>query len=89
VKSGAAVGSQSTIAAIRHAREREGSGGRLEETSANPSNFSNPPARGDWVTALGAPYAVTTLRQPDAYGMIAVTLLKRMRSTRKRYLASG
>ena len=79
VESGAAVGSPLTITAVRHARPPEESGAMagFEEISVNPSDFSNPPAKGDWVTAWGAQYVVTTLRQPDAYGMIAVTLLKR------------
>jgi hypothetical protein len=49
----------------------------FEEISVNPTDFQNPPAKGDWVTAWGTQYVVTTLRQPDAYGMIALTLLQR------------
>jgi hypothetical protein len=41
------------------------------------ADFTNPPSKGDWVTAWGAQYVVTTLRQPDAYGMIALILLQR------------
>ena len=37
----------------------------------------NPPAKGDWVTAWGTQYVVTTVRQPDAYGMIVLTVLQR------------
>ena len=79
VESGAAVGSPLTITAVRHARVAEESGAMagFEEISVNPSDFSKPPAKGDWVTAWGTQYVVTTLRQPDAYGMTAVTLLKR------------
>jgi hypothetical protein len=43
----------------------------------NPSVFSNPPAKGDWVTAWGTQYVVTTVRQPDAYGMLNLALLQR------------
>ena len=79
VESGAAVGSPLTITAIRHSRERKESGAMasFEEISVNPSDFENPPAKGDWVTAWEAQYVVTALRQPDAYGMIALTLLQR------------
>ena len=79
VQSGAAVGLPLTITAIRHAREREESGvtANFEEISVNPSDFSNPPAKGDWMTAWGAQYVVTIVRQPDAYGMIALALLQR------------
>jgi hypothetical protein len=79
VESGAAVGSPLTITAVRHARPPEESGtmAGFEEISVNPSDFSNPPAKGDWVTAWGAQYVVTTLRQPDAYGMLNLALLKR------------
>ena len=79
VQSGAAVGSPLTITAIRHAREREESGATasFEEISVNPSDFSNPPAKGDWVTAWGTQYVVTTVRQPDAYGMLNLSLLQR------------
>ena len=79
VESGAAVGSPLTITAIRRAREREESGAtaNFEEISVNPSDFENPPAKGDWVTAWGEQYVVTTVRQPDAYGMLNLSLLQR------------
>ena len=79
VESGAAAGSPLTITAIRHAREREESGAtaNFEEISVNPSDFENPPAKGDWVTAWGTQYVVTTVRQPDAYGMLNLSLLQR------------
>jgi hypothetical protein len=79
VESGAAVGAPLTITAVRHAREREESGAtaNFEEISVNPSDFSNPPAKGDWVTAWGTQYVVTTVRQPDAYGMLNLSLLQR------------
>jgi len=79
VQAGTAVGTPLTITVIRHARVREESGGlaNFEEISVNPPDLPNPPAKGDWVTAWGAQYTVTTVRQPDAYGMIALTLLQR------------
>jgi len=43
----------------------------------NPPDLPNPPVKGDWVTAWGVQYTVTTVRQPDAYGMIALALLQR------------
>jgi hypothetical protein len=79
VQAGAAVGGPLTITAVRHARLPAESGAlaNFEEISVNPTDFQNPPAKGDWVTAWGTQYVVTTLRQPDAYGMIALTLLQR------------
>ena len=79
VQAGAAVGGPLTITAVRHARLPAESGAlaNFEEISVNPMDFPNPPAKGDWVTAWGTQYVVTTLRQPDAYGMIALTLLQR------------
>ena len=74
-----AVGDPFTVTAIRHLRVREEAGAmaNFEEISVNPLDFQTPPAKGDWVTAWGSQYVVTTLRQPDAYGMIALTLLQR------------
>ena len=79
VQAGAAVGGPLTITAVPHARLPAESGAlaNFEEISVNPTDFQNPPAKGDWVTAWGTQYVVTTLRQPDAYGMIALTLLQR------------
>jgi hypothetical protein len=79
VQAGAAVGDPLTITAVRHARVREESGAlaNFEEISVNPSDFSNLPSKGDWVTAWGAQYVVTTVRQPDAYGMITLAMLQR------------
>jgi len=79
VEAGAEVGSPLTVTAVRHARVREESGAmaNVEEISVNPSDFSNPPSKGDWVTAWGAQYVVTAVRQPDAYGMLNLTLLQR------------
>jgi hypothetical protein len=79
VQAGAEVGAPRTITAVRHARMLEESGAMasFEEISVNPSDFTSPPSKGDWVTAWDAQYVVTALRQPDAYGMIALTLLQR------------
>ena len=79
VQAGAAQGDPFTVTAIRHLRPREESGAvaNFEEISVNPSDFSNLPAKGDWVTAWGTQYVVTTVRQPDPYGMIALALLQR------------
>ena len=79
VQAGAEVGAPLTIIAVRHARMPEESGAMagFEEISVNPSDFTSPPSKGDWVTAWDAQYVVTALRQPDAYGMIALTLLQR------------
>ena len=79
VQAGSAVGSPLTITAVRHFRVREESGAlaNFEEVSVNPLDLPNPPVKGDWVTAWGAQYTVTTVRQPDAYGMIALALLQR------------
>jgi len=65
VQSGAAVGSPLTITAIRHAREREESGATasFEEISVN-RRLRESAAKGDWVTAWGTQYVVTTVRQP-------------------------
>ena len=79
MEAGQAVGDPLTITAVRHARVREESGAlaNFEEISVNPPDLPNPPVKGDWVTAWGAQYTVTTVRQPDAYGMIALALLQR------------
>jgi len=79
VQAGAPVGGPLTITAVRHARvlAESGATANFEEISVNPIDFQNPPAKGDWVTAWGTQFVVTTLRQPDAYGMIALALLQR------------
>ena len=79
VEAGAEMGSPLTITVVRNARVREESGAMasFEEISVNPSDFANPPVKGDWVTAWGAQYVVTVVRQPDAYGMLNLTLLQR------------
>ena len=79
VQGGVASGDAFTVTAVRLARVREESGAmaNFEEISVNPSDFANPPAKGDWVTAWGAQYVVTTMRQPDPQGLITLTLLQR------------
>ena len=79
VQAGAAQGNPFTVTAIRHLRPREESGATasFEEISVNPSDFTNSPAKGDWVTAWGTQFVVTTVRQPDAYGMLNLALLLR------------
>jgi len=79
VQAGAAQCNPFTVTAIRHLRPREESGAtaNFEEISVNPSDFPNPPAKGDWVTAWSIQYVVTTVRQPDAYGMLNLALLQR------------
>jgi len=78
-QSGAPVGGPLTITAVRHARvpAESGATANFEGISVNPMDFQNPPAKGDWVSAWGTQFVVTTLRQPDAYGMIALALLQR------------
>jgi hypothetical protein len=79
VQAGQAAGDPMTVMAIRHSRVREEAGAmaNFEEVSVNPSDFANPPAKGDWVTAWGARYVVTNAHQPDAYGMLILSLLQR------------
>ena len=79
VQAGVAQGNPFTVTTIRHLRVREESGAtaNFEEISVNPSDFPNPPAKSDWVTAWGTQYVVTTVRQPDAYGMLNLALLQR------------
>jgi hypothetical protein len=36
----------------------------FEQVAVNPSDSQNPPAKGDWVTASGTEYVVTSVRQP-------------------------
>jgi hypothetical protein len=76
---GVAVGDPVTITAIRHARVREESGAlaNIEEISVNPSDLANFPQRGDWVTAWGSQFVVTTVRQPDPYGLVELSLMGR------------
>jgi len=78
-QAGLAVGDAVSIAAVRHARVREESGApaNIEEISVNPSDLANFPQRGDWVTAWGSEFVVTTVRQPDPYGMVELSLMAR------------
>jgi hypothetical protein len=46
----------------------------VEEIDVNPTDLPVLPARGDIVEAWGAVFTVTTVRQPDPYGMIHLTL---------------
>jgi hypothetical protein len=79
VQAGVAVGDPVTITAIRHARVREESGAlaNVEEISVNPSDLVGFPQRGDWVTAWGSQFVVTTVRQPDPYGLVEISLMAR------------
>jgi hypothetical protein len=58
------------ITAIRHLRVPEESAAMatFEEIPANPTDLQNLPAKGNWVTACGAQYSVTSLRQPIPTG---------------------
>jgi hypothetical protein len=78
-----AAGDPVTITAIRHARVREESGAlaNVEEISVNPADLPNFPQRGDWVTAWGTQFVVTTVRQPDPYGLVEVSLMVRAGQT--------
>jgi hypothetical protein len=78
-QAGAAVGDPVTITAIRHARVREESGAlaNVEEISVNPPDLASFPQRGDWVTAWGSQFVVTTVRQPDPYGLVELSLMAR------------
>ena len=79
VQAGQAVGDPVAITAIRHSRVHDEAGmtANFEEISVNPTDFSNPPAKGDWVTAWSTQYVVTAVRQPDACGMVNLALLQR------------
>jgi hypothetical protein len=79
VQAGAPLGDPLTITAIRHARVREESGtlASVEEISVSPSDLANYPQRGDWVTAWGSQFVVTTVRQPDPYGFVELVLMVR------------
>jgi hypothetical protein len=76
MQSGQAVGDPATITIVRCIRERMEAGAvaSVEEIEVNPVDFPNPPQRGDAVAAWGSQFAVTTVRQPDPYGMIHLTL---------------
>ena len=79
VQGGVAVGDPLTITAIRHARvpAESGSVGNVEEISVNPADFPAVPQRGDWITAWGLQFVVTSTRQPDPYGLLSLSLMVR------------
>jgi len=78
---GVPAGDPFQVTAIRRARPQEESGPKanFEEISVNPSDpgFSNPPAKGDWVSAWGVQYVVMAIKQPFAYGMVVLVLQQR------------
>ena len=76
MQAGMPVGDPVTIIAIRHVRERAESGGvaSIEEISVNPADLPNPSQRGDSITAWGAQFVVSVVRQPDPYGMVQISL---------------
>ena len=78
-QAGVPVGDPITITAIRHSRVREESGvmANVEEISINPADLPNFPQRGDWVTAWGSQFVVATVRQPDPYGLVQLSLMAR------------
>jgi hypothetical protein len=79
VQGGLAAGDPMTITAIRHVRVRDESGAlaNVEEISVNPADLPSFPQRGDQVTAWGSQFVVTTVRQPDPYGMAQLSLTSR------------
>jgi hypothetical protein len=79
VQGGLAAGDPVTITAIRHVRVRDESGAlaNVEEISVNPADLPNSPQRGDQVTAWGSQFVVTTVRQPDPYGLVQLSLMAR------------
>jgi hypothetical protein len=76
MQGGEALGDPATITIIRLIRERMEAGAvaSVEEIEVNPIDFPNAPQRGDTVAAWGSQFTVTTVRQPDPYGMIHLTL---------------
>ena len=76
MQAGKPVGARLTITVVRRLRERMEAGAvaSMEEIEINPADLPNTPVRGDVVTAWGAQFVVSTVRQPDPYGMVHVTL---------------
>jgi hypothetical protein len=76
IQAGQANGSPATITIIRRTRERMEAGAvaSVEEIDVKPADLATTPTRGDVVQAWGAQFTVTTVRQPDPYGMIHLTL---------------
>jgi hypothetical protein len=79
VEAGLATGDPVAITIIRHARVREESGAlaNVEEIAVNPADLPNFPQRGDQVTAWGSQFVVATVRQPDPYGLVELSLMVR------------
>jgi len=79
MQAGQPVGSPLTIVVIRRMRQRIEAGpvASLEEIEVNPIDLPNTPVRGDAVSAWGAQFTVTTVRQPDPYGMLLLSLTLR------------
>jgi hypothetical protein len=78
IQSSQPVGDAVTITIVRRIRERMETGvvASVEEIEVNPVDLPNAPHRGDTVAAWGAQFTVTTVRQPDPYGMIHLTLTR-------------
>jgi hypothetical protein len=76
MQAGKPVGSPLTITVVRRLRERMEAGAvaSMEEVEINPADLPNTPLRGDVVTAWESQFVVSTVRQPDPYGMVHVTL---------------
>jgi len=76
MQAGKPVGSPLTITVVRRLRERMEAGAvaSMEEVEINPAHLPNTPLRGDAVTAWESQFVVSTVRQPDPYGMVHVTL---------------
>jgi hypothetical protein len=76
MQAGKPVGSPLTITVVRRLRERMEAGAvaSMEEVEINPADLPNTPLRGDAVTAWESQFVVSTVRQPDPYGMVHVTL---------------
>ena len=83
VQAGMGQGEPKTITAVRRPRVREEAGpfANLEEIDVNPNDLTATPQRGDWVTAWGTQFVVTTVRQPDPDGMITLALMVRAGQT--------
>jgi hypothetical protein len=79
MQAGSPVGAPATITIIRRMRERMEAGpvASVEEIEVNPIDLPNTPVRGDTVAAWGAQFTVTTVRQPDPYGMLLLSLTLR------------
>ena len=76
MQAGIPAGTPVTLMAIRHLRQRAEAGAvaSVEEISIDPTDLPNLPQRGDSVAAWCAQFVVTTVRQPDSYGMVQLSL---------------